>query len=46
MPDKSLGELEPVDRTSVVGSVIEQLEGLIFGGFEPGEALPSEGKLA
>jgi GntR family transcriptional regulator, transcriptional repressor for pyruvate dehydrogenase complex len=46
MPDKSLEELEPVDRTSVVGSVIEQLEGLIFGGFEPGEALPSEGKLA
>lgn len=46
MTDKSLEELEPVDRTSVVGSVIEQLEGLIFGGFEPGEALPSEGKLA
>jgi GntR family transcriptional repressor for pyruvate dehydrogenase complex len=46
MPDKSLEELERIDRTSVVGSVIEQLEGLIFGGFEPGEALPSEGKLA
>src|SRR5436190_2306357 len=46
MTDKSLEELEPVDRTSVVGSVIEQLEGLIFGGLEPGEALPSEGKLA
>src|SRR6266498_6066282 len=46
MTDKSLDELEPVDRTSVVGSVIEQLEGLIFGAFEPGEALPAEGKLA
>src|SRR5256885_17228092 len=42
----SLDELEPVGRTSVVGSVIERLEGLIFGGLEPGEALPSEGKLA
>jgi GntR family transcriptional repressor for pyruvate dehydrogenase complex len=42
----SLNELEPVDRTSVVDSVIEQLEGLIFGRLEPGEALPSEGKLA
>jgi GntR family transcriptional repressor for pyruvate dehydrogenase complex len=39
-------ELEPVDRTSVVDSVIEQIEGLIFGGLEAGEALPSEGKLA
>src|SRR5919198_907377 len=46
MTDESLQELEPVDRTSVVDSVIEQLEGLIFGGLEPGEALPSEGKLA
>jgi GntR family transcriptional repressor for pyruvate dehydrogenase complex len=48
MADKSLSleELEPVDRTSVVDSVIEQLEGLIFGGLEPGEALPSEGELA
>src|SRR6266576_3616200 len=42
----SLDELEPVDRTSVVDSVIERLEGLIFGGLEAGEALPSEGKLA
>jgi len=42
----SFEELEPVDRTSVMDSVIEQLEGLIFGGLEPGEALPSEGKLA
>jgi GntR family transcriptional regulator, transcriptional repressor for pyruvate dehydrogenase complex len=39
-------ELAPVDRTSVLDSVLEQLEGLIFGGLEPGEALPSEGKLA
>src|SRR5919201_2224224 len=46
MTDETPQELEPVDRTSVVGSVIEQLEGLIFGGLEPGEALPSEGKLA
>ena len=42
----SFEELEPVDRTSVVDSVIERLEGLVFGGIEPGEALPSEGKLA
>jgi GntR family transcriptional regulator, transcriptional repressor for pyruvate dehydrogenase complex len=48
MADKSLAldELEPVGRTSVVESVIEQLEALIFGSFEPGETLPSEGKLA
>src|ERR671934_2166789 len=46
MTDETLQELEPIDRTSVVDSVIEQLEGLIFGGLEPGEALPSEGKLA
>ncbi len=46
MTDRSLQELEPVDRTSVADSVIEQLEGLIFGGLQPGEALPSEGKLA
>jgi GntR family transcriptional regulator, transcriptional repressor for pyruvate dehydrogenase complex len=42
----ALDELEPVGRTSVVGSVIEQLEALIFGSFEPGERLPAEGKLA
>jgi GntR family transcriptional repressor for pyruvate dehydrogenase complex len=42
----SVDELAPVDRTSVLESVLEQLEGLIFGGLEPGEALPSEGKLA
>jgi GntR family transcriptional repressor for pyruvate dehydrogenase complex len=48
MADKSLAldELEPVGRTSVVESVIEQLEALIFDSFEPGETLPSEGKLA
>jgi DNA-binding FadR family transcriptional regulator len=46
MTDRSLQELERVDRTSVADSVIEQLEGLIFGGLQPGEALPSEGKLA
>src|SRR6266511_815942 len=48
MTDKSLTleELEPVDRTSILDSVIQQLEGLIFGGLAPGEALPSEGKLA
>src|SRR4029450_4997512 len=48
MTDKSLsfGELEPVGRTSVVDSVIEQLESLIFDSFEPRETLPSEGKLA
>jgi len=43
---RSIDELAPVDRTSVLESVLEQLEGLIFGGLEPGEALPSEGKLA
>jgi GntR family transcriptional regulator, transcriptional repressor for pyruvate dehydrogenase complex len=42
----TLDDLEPVDRTSIVDSVIERLEALIFGGLEPGEALPSEGKLA
>ena len=48
MADKSLAldDLEPVGRTSVVESVIEQLEALIFDSFEPGELLPSEGKLA
>src|SRR6266536_6164558 len=46
MTDESLQELERVDRTSVVDSVIDQLEGLIFGGLEPGEAFPSEGQLA
>src|SRR6266545_865279 len=43
---RSVGALEPVGRTSVVDSVIEQLESLIFDSFAPGETLPSEGKLA
>jgi GntR family transcriptional regulator, transcriptional repressor for pyruvate dehydrogenase complex len=48
MTDKSvsLEELEPVGRGSVLDAVIEQLEGLIFNGFEPGDTLPAEGKLA
>ena len=32
--------------TSLVSSVVERLEELIFSGLEPGEALPSEGQLA
>jgi GntR family transcriptional repressor for pyruvate dehydrogenase complex len=43
---RSLRELQPVDRTSVVDAVIERLEDMIFAGLEPGEALPSEGQLA
>jgi GntR family transcriptional repressor for pyruvate dehydrogenase complex len=46
MTDKSLEAVEPLGRTSVLDSVIEQLEELIFDGFEPGDRLPSEGKLA
>jgi GntR family transcriptional repressor for pyruvate dehydrogenase complex len=48
MTDKllALRPVEPVDRTSVLGSVIERLESLIFADMEPGDALPSEGKLA
>jgi GntR family transcriptional regulator, transcriptional repressor for pyruvate dehydrogenase complex len=48
MTDKSLAfeEFKPVGRTSVLDSVIERLEGLIFESLEPGDALPSEGKLA
>jgi GntR family transcriptional repressor for pyruvate dehydrogenase complex len=48
MADKSLPivELEPVGRASVVDSVIERLEELIFSRLESGEALPSEGQLA
>jgi GntR family transcriptional repressor for pyruvate dehydrogenase complex len=49
MTDKSLAafdELGPVGRASVVDSVIERLESLIFDSFEPGATLPSEGKLA
>jgi len=48
MADKSrsLAELQPVGRASVVDSVIERLEDLIFSRLEPGETLPSEGQLA
>jgi GntR family transcriptional regulator, transcriptional repressor for pyruvate dehydrogenase complex len=46
--DKSAShrEVEAVGRTSVLDSVIERLEELIFDSFEPGDALPAEGKLA
>jgi DNA-binding FadR family transcriptional regulator len=48
MTDKwpALAELEPIGRASVVDSVIERLEELIFSRLEPGEVLPSEGQLA
>src|SRR5919201_4391642 len=46
MTDKSLQELAPVTRTSVLDSVGGRLEDLIFDSFEPGDVLPSEGKLA
>lgn len=48
MTDKSasLAELRPIGRASVVDSVIERLEELIFSGFQPGDTLPSEGQLA
>jgi GntR family transcriptional regulator, transcriptional repressor for pyruvate dehydrogenase complex len=48
MTDKSLplAELQPVGRASVVDSVVERLEEMIFSRFEPGETLPSEGQLA
>jgi GntR family transcriptional repressor for pyruvate dehydrogenase complex len=42
----AMDHLEPVDRTAVADSVIEQLEALIFDRLAPGETLPSEGKLA
>src|SRR6266511_2409511 len=42
----SYEELKPVGRRSVVDSVIERLEELIFTRLQPGEALPSEGQLA
>jgi GntR family transcriptional repressor for pyruvate dehydrogenase complex len=47
MTDKSLS-LEQVEpgQGSVLDAVIERLEGLIFDGFEPGDTLPAEGKLA
>jgi GntR family transcriptional regulator, transcriptional repressor for pyruvate dehydrogenase complex len=48
MTDKSFSfeELQPVGRASVVDSVVERLEELIFSRLQPGEALPSEGQLA
>jgi GntR family transcriptional regulator, transcriptional repressor for pyruvate dehydrogenase complex len=48
MTDTSPGleELEPVGRTSVLEAVLERLESLIFDRFQPGDVLPSEGKLA
>jgi GntR family transcriptional repressor for pyruvate dehydrogenase complex len=48
MTDTSLPleELRPSEGSSLVDAVIERLEELIFGGLEPGEALPSEGQLA
>jgi GntR family transcriptional repressor for pyruvate dehydrogenase complex len=48
MTDKSLGleAVAPDGRGSVLDSVIERLEALIFDSFEPGDVLPAEGKLA
>ena len=46
MTDKTLEQLQPVARGSVVDGVIERLEELIFSRLEPGETLPSEGQLA
>jgi GntR family transcriptional regulator, transcriptional repressor for pyruvate dehydrogenase complex len=48
MTDKSasLDGVEPVGRESVLDSVIERLEELVFDSFEPGDTLPAEGKLA
>jgi GntR family transcriptional repressor for pyruvate dehydrogenase complex len=48
MPDRLafLDEVEPGGRASVLDSVIERLEALIFDSFEPGDTLPAEGKLA
>jgi GntR family transcriptional repressor for pyruvate dehydrogenase complex len=48
MTDETLSfeELKPVGRASVVDSVVERLEELIFSRLQPGEALPSEGQLA
>src|ERR671935_3315818 len=48
MPDRlaPLEEFEPGGRPSVLDSVIERLEAFIFESFEPGDALPAEGKLA
>jgi GntR family transcriptional regulator, transcriptional repressor for pyruvate dehydrogenase complex len=46
MTDKTLAQLRPVGRGSVVDGVIERLEELIFSRLEPDETLPSEGQLA
>jgi GntR family transcriptional regulator, transcriptional repressor for pyruvate dehydrogenase complex len=48
MPDRlpAVVEVDPGGRASVLDSVIERLEALIFDSFEPGDALPAEGKLA
>src|SRR6266542_5944046 len=48
MTDKSLRleAVEPTGGGSLLDSVIERLEGLIFDSFEPGDTLPAEGKLA
>jgi GntR family transcriptional regulator, transcriptional repressor for pyruvate dehydrogenase complex len=48
MTDKSLAleQVDPHGSGSVLDAVIERLEGLIFDGFEPGDTLPAEGKLA
>jgi GntR family transcriptional regulator, transcriptional repressor for pyruvate dehydrogenase complex len=48
MTDKSLAleQVDPHASGSVLDAVIERLEGLIFDGFEPGDNLPAEGKLA
>jgi DNA-binding FadR family transcriptional regulator len=41
-----LEQVEPVGRTSVLDAVLERLESLVFDSFQPGDTLPSEGKLA
>jgi GntR family transcriptional regulator, transcriptional repressor for pyruvate dehydrogenase complex len=48
MADKSLSlqRVEPIGGTSLLDTVIEQLEELVFESFEPGDTLPAEGKLA
>jgi GntR family transcriptional repressor for pyruvate dehydrogenase complex len=48
MADKSLSlqRVEPIGGASLLDSVIEQLEELVFESFEPGDTLPAEGKLA
>jgi GntR family transcriptional repressor for pyruvate dehydrogenase complex len=48
MTDKSfaLEQVDPRVGGSVLDAVIERLEVFIFDGFEPGDTLPAEGKLA